>query len=405
MVDEKEEKKIKLETVGVTVENNIERLSQELFGKPSKDIKYLYVTNYIHQQLLQEELARTGLYQWINAFKGDVKFPRDVVDYSVYDIVQVNMSPQDMHLVGNVRERLGENSKTKIVLNNDFTTELWQNAFEYPTTMSREMNHADMIFGTEYFQTTAITEISGRKCYVIPHPADVRRLKSLPEIPKKEIITTIWRRYDNFSFIPSLMSRNHGLTTQLIGYDKNIDKKTWFTTTLYDYVCAGTNYFDFCDQMRESKIILDPFTLHSFSRATVDTAALGVAVVGSNRTQSMNVCYPYTLIDPYDVIGARKLIRKLQEDKEFYKKVVDTAKERVEFYNIVNSKERYLSSLCDALKAGRIPKKRVNFPENRDRGRGDDINLLQAKEINRKNVESEKSKNNNRTGAKPVQPR
>ena len=400
MVDEKEEK-IKLETTEITVEDNIERLSRKIFGKPSREIKYLYVTNFIHQQLLQEELARTGLYQFIHVFKGDLKYPRDVIDYSEYVIVHVNMSPQDMHLVGNIREEIGENSKTKLVLNNDFTTELWQSAFEYPTMMSREMNHADMIFGTEYFQTTAITEISGRKCYIIPHPADIRRLKSLPPIPKKEVISTIWRRYDNYSFVPSLMARNQGLTTQLIGYDKNIDKKTWVTTTLYDYVFAGTNYFDFCDQMRESKIVLDPFTLHSFSRATVDTAALGVAVVGSNKTQSMNVCYPHTLIDPFDVTRARKLIRRLQEDKEFYKKVVDTAKENVEFYNIVNSRERYLSALSDAIDTGRKPKKKIIQHENKERGRGDDINILQSKEKNRKD-DGEKNKNKYKVGKPPT---
>ena len=44
-------------------EDRIDALSQSIFGKPAKDIKYLLVTGYIHQQLLDEELARTGLYQ------------------------------------------------------------------------------------------------------------------------------------------------------------------------------------------------------------------------------------------------------------------------------------------------------------------------------------------------------
>ena len=58
------------ETKNKTQEERIEDLSQEIFGKPSKDIKYLLVTNYIHKQLLEEELARTGLYQWLNVFRG-----------------------------------------------------------------------------------------------------------------------------------------------------------------------------------------------------------------------------------------------------------------------------------------------------------------------------------------------
>ena len=375
-----------------SVEENIEELSQNIFGKPSKDIKYLYVSNYVHEQLLEEEIARTGLYQWINVFRGDIRYPRDVIDYSDYDIVQINMSAQDIHLVQDIREKIGDNSKTKIVMNNDYTTEMWGGTFEFPNIISREIQGADMLFGTEYFQTTALTELSGRKCYVVPHPADVRRLKSLPPIPKKDILSTIWRRYDDFYYLPCLATRNHGLTTQLIVLEVKKFRKTFLATTLFDYVVAGTNYFDYCDQMRESKIVYDPFTFHSYSRATVDTAAMGVPVVGSNRTQSMNVCYPHTLVDPFDVTKARNLIRKLLDDEEFYKKVVDTALEKVEFYNHENSKERYLSALADALKIGRKRRVPTFKREKPTRGRGDDVNVITAKGLNRNEQEHQEEK-------------
>jgi len=378
--DEEIVKKVKSK---ISVKDNIEKLSQEIFGKPSKDIKYLLVTNFIHQQLLEEELARTGLYQWLNVFNGEVKQPRDVINYKDYDIVQVNLSTQDIHLANDIREELGEKSDTKLVLNNDYTTEMWGVSFPNPSTIYREVQGADMLVGTEFYQVTALTEISGRKCYILPHPGDIKRLKSLAPIPKKEIITTLWRRYDRFVYIPHLVVRNHGLTTQLIGYDKKFDKKTWLTTTLYDYVFAGTNYFEFCNQMRESRLVYDPFTFHSFSRATIDTAALKVPVVGTNRTQSMNVCYPHTIVDPYDVTTARKLITKILEDKEFHDKVVNTAYERVEFYNHENSRERYLAALSDALKVGRKPVKAIKKVEKPTRGRGDDVNILQSKELNR----------------------
>jgi hypothetical protein len=101
--------------------------------------------------------------------------------------------------------------------------------------------------------------------------------------------------------------------------------------------------------MRIGKVVYDPFTFHSYSRTTVDTAAMGIPVVGSNRTQSIGICYPYTAVDPYDVKSARELIDKLLNDKEFYDLVVKTALENVEFYNHTNSKERYLLSLDDAL--------------------------------------------------------
>lgn len=366
----------------VNKNNEIDNISMKIFGKPAKDIKYLLVTNFIHQQLLDEELARTGLYQWLNVFNGEVKQPRDVKDYNDYDIVQVNLSGQDIHLVGDIREVLGEDSKTKLIVNNDYTTELWGGSFEYPSTIAREMIKADMIFGTEYYQTTAISELVGRQCYIVPHPADIKRLKSKTPLPKKNVITTIWRRYDNFTYIPSLVVRNHGLITQLIGYDKNVDKKVWLTSTLFDYLFAGTNYFDFCDLLRESTVIYDPFTLHSYSRTTVDTAALGIPVVGSNRTQSINQCYPHTSVDPYDVTRARLLIRKILDDKEFRDLVIKTALEKCEFYNHENSKERYLASLAESLRLGRGSRRKIVRKSINEKCRGDDIDILHAEEIN-----------------------
>ena len=377
-------KNVDEKVVEPTQQERLDTYSQDLFGKPAKDIKYLLVTNYVHQQLLEEELTRTGLYQWINVFKGDVKYPRDVVDYNDYDIVQVNMSAQDMQEAANIREKLGEDSKTKLVVNNDYTTELWSKSFGSPETMRREIGVADMIFGTEYYQVTALTEVANRKVYIIPHPTDVKRLKSLPEIPKKNIISTIWRRYDNHSYVPSLAVRDHGLTTQLIGFDKNQDPKTWLTTTMYDYVFAGTNYFDYCDQMRESAIVYDPFTFHSYNRGVVDCAAMGVPVVGSNRTQSVNVCYPFTKVDPFDVTGARKMIEKLLTDEVFYNKVIAHAKETVEFYNHVNSMEKYLMALTEASAEGKIKAIEKKKNATLEKGRGDDVNFVIANEKTRK---------------------
>jgi len=380
----KKKKQVKEDTVDKKKRQleRIEEISQKLFGKPSTEIKFLLMTNYIHQQLLDEDVTRTGLYQWLNVFNGDVKYPRDVLDYSKYDIIQVNMSPQDLPLIQRVRKELGKNSKTKLVINNDFTEELWGTSYEFPEVLEKLLEDADMIFGTEYNQASGLSELAQRRVYVIPHPADIKRLKAISPIPKKDIISTIWRRYDRFSYVPSLVVRNHGLTTQLIGYDKDKDPKVYMTTALYDYVLAGTNYFEFCDQLRESKIVYDPFTFTSYSRTTVDTAALGIPVVGTDRTQSMQICYPYTCVSPYDVAKSRKLIERVMNDEEFRDLVIATAKRNCEFYNHVNSRERYLVALHDSLfgKKDKTPKKNR---KKLTKGVGDDVLTLQQKAINR----------------------
>lgn len=336
----------------------LEAISQELFGKPFSEIKYVMVTNHIHQILLDEDLTRTGLYQWLNVFKGSIKNPRDIHDYNEYDIVQVNMSAQDIHLIHEIRSVLGEDSHTKLVVNNDYTTELWSKSFDHPVFLSEALKKTDLIFGTEYYQSTALAELSERKVFIIPHPADVKRLKKLPKKNTIPVVSTVWRRYDNHSYIPSLAVRNLGVSTRLVGYDKNLDQKNWVTTSLYDVVLSGTDYKEFTNQLAESAVVYDPFTFHSYSRTTVDTAALGIPVVVSNRTQSGVFCYPYTTVDPYDVTTARELIQRLLVDDEFKKLVVDTASERVEAYNHENSRLNYMKSLYESVLAGRVSKPR-----------------------------------------------
>lgn len=314
----------------------------------SKDkLKYVMITNHIHNQLLEEDLARTGLYQWINVFEGDIKYPSDIKDYNQYDIVHINLSAQDFNLINTIKEKLDkDNTHTKIVANNDYTTELWQPSFEYPETMRRELQGADMLFGTEKYQVSTLSELTHRKVFVNPHPSDVRRLKAVANRKlMKDKIGVIYHRYDNFSYIPYFAVRNHGLDTALLGFEPNADPKRHVTSTLYKEVAQGTNYQEFCNQMMECRILVEPFTLHSYGRSTVDAAALGIPVVGSDRVESMRRCYPYTICDPFDTTKMRELITKVLIDPEFEKLVIETAKKNVEYYNHENSKKRFLDAL------------------------------------------------------------
>ncbi|RKX65200.1 MAG: hypothetical protein DRP42_05130 [Tenericutes bacterium] len=313
-----------------------------------KKLKWLMLTNYIHENLLgNEECLRTGLYSWIPVFDGDIKNWRDVEpeELKKYDIIQVNLSGQDLHLLGEVREVLGKDSKTKLVANNDYTLELWSNSVDYFQTFKREIDHADIIFGTEPHQVGALETLLGRKVHLIVHPCFVKRLKSLSHPRQKDAISVVSHRYDQYNRQPSLAVKGLGPRTRLIGYDENSDSKKYLTSTCYNEIHAGTNYMDFCTQLMESKVVVDPFTFTSQSRTGWDCAALGVPMVGSDRNYSANVCFPYTTCSPYDIKEIRRLTKKLLEDEEFRKKVIDYAKEKVEYVSYESSKKKYLAAL------------------------------------------------------------
>lgn len=331
-----------------TKQEHIDKLSQRLFNKPAKDIRYLMVTDFIHKSLLEENLNRTGLYNWIQTFKGKISKPGDVEDYNKFDIIHVNMSRQDRHLPASIRKRLKKDSKTVIVANNDYTSELWEGNYEHPDAQAKYYEDADILFGTEYFQSVALAEITGGKVYNIPHPANVERLKTFNNDKKKPYIAVVWRRYDKFSYVPFLAARDLGLQTVLIGYDRAQDPNWYITESMYDHVVYHTDYDKYCNILGESMIIYNPYTLHSYDRLAVDVAALGAVCIGSDRTWAMKHCYPKTICDVYDVRSTKDIFKKLLSDKPFYDKVRTFAQHKAQYFNQENAKLRLLNSLLDA---------------------------------------------------------
>ena len=326
-----------------------EEFSQKLFGKPFDQLKYGMFTNYIHENLItSENLLRTGLYSWLATFNGEVRQFQEVSpdEYENYDIIHVNMSGQDMHIPQKVRDKIGKDSKTKIVCNNDYTLELWSASFDYPEGWKHSYDAADMIFGTEPYQVGALEILLDRKVYLITHPCFVKRLKTLRPKNKTNFISVVAHRYDNNVIVPSIAVSNIPNTrTRLVGYDQNADKKKYVTSCCYNHIVPGTNYQDFCEQLQESSVVADPFSLTSQSRTGWDCASMGVPMIGSDRNYSARICYPYTSCDPYDVKKIKELTIKLIEDEEFQKKVTDYAQKAVEIINYENSVKRYLEKL------------------------------------------------------------
>jgi len=314
-----------------------------------KKLKWCMCTNYIHKNLIEgEDLLRTGLYSWIPVFDGEVRQFQEMEkeDFEKYDIIQVNMSGQDMFVPNAIRDIIGWDSKTKIVANNDYTVELWAGSFDIPEAWKHNYDGADMVFGTEPYQVGALETLLKRKVYLITHPCFVKRLQTLRPNKKTDFISVVSHRYDNNVVSPSIAVRGIKDThTRLVGYDAGADKKPYVTSACYRHLMSGTNYMDFCEQLMESVVVVDPFSVTSQSRVGWDCAAMGLPLVGSDRNYSTRICFPKTICDPFDVKEIRRLTKKLLTDEEFKKEVIEYAQKAVEIVNYENSKARYLEKL------------------------------------------------------------
>ena len=115
----------------------------------------------------------------------------------IYDIIQIRLTRKDYKLVSLVRAKIGENSKTKIVVCLDFSEKRWRKEFIWLSNLKKTVKSADMVYGVEYTIAQKLEKLTGKKIYEIAHPADIEKLKSFQFPKKKGALTVLY----NSSFL------------------------------------------------------------------------------------------------------------------------------------------------------------------------------------------------------------
>ena len=97
-------------------------------------------------------------------------------------------------------------------------------------------------------------------------------------------------------------------------------------------------------EIATSKFGYMPHQYHGYNRAGVEYAALGVPVVGSDRSYSLQICYPELVCNPMDYNETRDRFEWLTNDK-FREEMSQQALEKSEYFNYNNSKKRFVEML------------------------------------------------------------
>ncbi|HEX3046582.1 MAG TPA: hypothetical protein VHY08_17635 [Bacillota bacterium] len=107
-----------------------------------------------------------GFYQWLKVFEGQVIKAEDGLNSlhdGVYDLIHIRLTGANLDLIHQVREKLGLDSRTKIVLSLDIPVEYWPREFKQPERLRQTVLLADFVFATEYPIARALEERVGRK--------------------------------------------------------------------------------------------------------------------------------------------------------------------------------------------------------------------------------------------------
>jgi len=319
--------------------------------------KYCRVTNIMHPSVekkinegVRPLTKRSGCMKWLDIFKGDIDYFTNFQnnDLEKYDVIHINLCGGDVGLIKTVRDALPNSSSVKIVANIDYGVEDIQRTFGDPSIYKYALRGADYYFATEPFQAALCSRIINDKpVKIIPHPIDVKFIKKRQKEQNNKkalMISAIYHSYDDQIDMPYWTISDLGLGIGAINLaEDGRPRRGGLSKYLFNYTKnADCNWEDWLDILDSNFLLFETYTQHSYGRATVEAAALGVPVVGSHLVASMRRCYPKTSCDPLWIPRCRELIIKLRDDEKFYKEVSDYAIETSEYYNLENSKKRFL---------------------------------------------------------------
>jgi len=297
-------------------------------------------------------LELSGLYLWQKAFdihddEGNIDTFWRKEDLEDYDIIHVNYTPSNIQLPTVIRQELGNNSSTKLVMNMDLDVSRLSPNWAYQiTNMVNEMKMADHLFHVEPKGAEILGHLLDRKITVNPHPVEVSRLYDYMRNEREPIIATIYHRYTADTLTQYIAQKNINMRRVLFGY--NAGKHHYVSNQgMYDQIMPYMKFDEHIEEISKAAIGCDLFNGYSFGRVPIELAALGVPTVVSNTIGAANKLFPYTSVDPFDVIGAEKLFIKLITDLDFADKVIMHAHSNCGYYSLQSSHARFVEMIED----------------------------------------------------------
>lgn len=301
------------------------------------------------KKALSEIPRRGGYYNWIFLHQGDIMPLQYDLDLEKYDVVSINMSPVDQLLVPEARRMIPNSSSTLLVLNNDYVAEAWSHWGTHPLYYQQIQEMGDCCFSTEPHQVSLMRDDT----YTIPHPHYIRMLKHIDVqwSIESNTVGAIYHWWAGDSYIESLLlyklkRKYPHLISKLYAYNEAVgDKMRRWQKVLFDVHLPGKEYGNYLHEIGKAKFILENGQWHTYGRNTVDTAALGIPSVGSDRIFSMKHCWPELVADPLNGRKMLELMEKIIKGGSWLDNQLDHAYEASEYFNYKNSRERYMAMI------------------------------------------------------------
>ena len=294
-----------------------------------------------------DTIQLSGLYLWSRAFNmhgkaGTINTIWRKEDLEDYDIIHVNYTPSNNQLPSVIREELGTDSSTTLVVNVDLDIKYWgQNWAYYLHNFKRDLEAADILFHVEPKGGELINHLFELDVHTNPHPVDVRNMYDYMLEVKEPIIGTIFHRYFPNTLLPYAAQKSIPLRRILFGFQPTGKQGIVANAGMFDQILKYQHFKEYVMEVAKCAIGFDLYDGYSYGRATIEFAGLGVPAVVSNTIQASHL-FPQTSVHPYDTKGAEAILQKLYDDPEFCNEVILEAHEGCKIYSLENSYKRFV---------------------------------------------------------------
>ena len=334
----------------------------------------------------------TGLLQWARVFKGDVLTIN--ADLSSYDTILTNVSSTENEYISIIRQM---NPDAKIVCCFDYGFGIVNDYFlpGFERRIATVMGRADHVFSVNKNQVDWIRlmlESVGvdRPVHYIPHPSDldnILQFRRPPDRREPDTVAVMWHQYDNYQIQPLLVLKaverklKKRLKKVLIGLKVQKMMELGIQTLAAGIPVIGDDHPEPSLRGRPldpdlPKIVrpvppgiawdsvmpylgvepwygmlsghyaaLDLYTVNSIGRFGIDCAGVGIPLVASRMTDSADLLYPFSRVNPLESKDAVRLLAKLLSDTEFYGRVEKTSLKNLRHYGFSESRARMMRML------------------------------------------------------------
>jgi len=296
-------------------------------------------------EVARDGRTKTGYFNWLRMLHGEAIYTRESTAYEDYDLLLLQLSGTNFDGPRQIRQRLGPNAKTKLLVWCDYALEHWERYPPHQDQILFQLDQADYIAAVEPMQQRALAALLGREVHLLPHPTDVPAIaREARPVAERQGCVVITHR-DGQDYLPSLMLRGSGLQTLLLGLMTPISNATGseiqYPAMLYDRIEA--QYIGgeiMIGAMARYLIAIDSYTHHVCGRTTQELAALGVPTIGYPCVEAQTRCWPELTIEAGDVAAGRALVERLLTDQAFFEGCVAHAQQAVHYYNYASALER-----------------------------------------------------------------